>query len=116
CSPWERAAGFSYDGSGDFVSTMMARCEGNQIEVLDRVFVPHSLGSFYTMICEFIGYKKYGDEGKVMGLAPYGKPGYCEQISKIIRLDRGRFRLNLDYFQPLGSNQGMQVSPDGEVT
>src|SRR5580692_7860763 len=40
CSPWEKAAGFSYDGSGDFVSTMMARCEGNQIEVLDRVFLP----------------------------------------------------------------------------
>src|ERR1700675_3112717 len=36
CSPWDKAAGFSYDGSGDFVSTMMARCEGNEIEVLDR--------------------------------------------------------------------------------
>ena len=47
CSPWEKAAGFSYDGSGDFVSTMMARCEGNEIEVLDRVFLPHSLGSLY---------------------------------------------------------------------
>ena len=57
CSPWEKAAGFSYDGSGDFVSTMMARCEGNHIEVLDRVFLPDSLGIFYTMICEFIGYK-----------------------------------------------------------
>jgi len=60
CSPWEKAAGFSYDGSGDFVSTMMARCEGNEIEILDRIYLPHSLGSFYTMICEFIGYKKYG--------------------------------------------------------
>ncbi len=73
CSPWEKAAGFSYDGSGDFVSTMMARCEGSEIQVLDRIFLPHSLGSFYTMICEFIGYNRYGDEGKVMGLAPYGK-------------------------------------------
>ncbi len=79
CSPWEKAAGFSYDGSGDFVSTMMARCEGNEIEVLDRVFLPHSLGSVYTMICEFIGYSKYGDEGKVMGLAPYGKETYCRR-------------------------------------
>ena len=86
CSPWEKAAGFSYDGSGDFVSTMMARCEGNDIEVLERVFLPHSLGSFYTMICEFIGYKKYGDEGKVMGLAPYGKDTYCEQIREIVEL------------------------------
>jgi len=40
CSPWDKAAGFSYDGSGDFVSTMMARCEGSEIEVLARVFLP----------------------------------------------------------------------------
>lgn len=115
CSPWEKAAGFSYDGSGDFVSTMMAKCEGTEIEVLNRVFLPHSLGSFYTMICEFIGYKKYGDEGKVMGLAPYGKPTYCEQISKIVALKDGIFQFDLDYFKPLGSNQGMQVQEDGTV-
>ncbi len=115
CSPWEKAAGFSYDGSGDFVSTMMARCEGNEIEVLDRVFLPHSLGSLYTMICEFIGYSKYGDEGKVMGLAPYGKEQYCQQIGKIIAEKNGGFQLDLSYFKPLGSNQGMQVLPDGTV-
>ena len=115
CSPWEKAAGFSYDGSGDFVSTMMARCEGSEIEVLDRVFLPHSLGSLYTMICEFIGYTKYGDEGKVMGLAPYGKETYCDQISKIVLAKNGGFQLDLSYFKPLGSNQGMQVLPDGTV-
>jgi len=115
CSPWDRAAGFSYDGSGDFVSTMMARCEGNEIDVLDRVYLPHSLGSFYTMICEFIGYKKYGDEGKVMGLAPYGKDTYCRDIAEIVGLKNGNFHLNLDYFKPLGSNQGMQVLEDGTV-
>jgi len=115
CSPWEKAAGFSYDGSGDFVSTMMARCEGNNIHILDRVFLPHSLGSFYTMICEFIGYKKYGDEGKVMGLAPYGKDTFVAQIQKIITLKNGGFQLNMSYFKPLGSNQGMQVLPDGTV-
>lgn len=115
CSPWDKAAGFSYDGSGDFVSTMMARCEGNEIEVFDRVFLPHSLGSFYTMICEFIGYRKYGDEGKVMGLAPYGKDTYCEQVAKIVGLKDGGFQLDLSYFKPLGSNQGMQVLPDGTV-
>src|SRR5437667_7418181 len=115
CSPWEKAAGFSYDGSGDFVSTMMARCEGNDIEILDRVFLPHSLGGFYTMICEFIGYKKYGDEGKVMGLAPYGKETYCEQIRHILDLN-GSLALNLSYFKPLGSNEGMQISSDGTVS
>ncbi len=116
CSSWEKAAGFSYDGSGDFVSTMMARCQGNDIEVLDRVYLPHSLGSFYTMICEFIGYKKYGDEGKVMGLAPYGKDKYCNTIREIIGLKNGSsFQLDLKYFKPLGSNQGMEVLPDGTV-
>ena len=115
CSPWEKAAGFSYDGSGDFVSTMMARCEGNEIEVLDRVFLPHSLGSFYTMICEFIGYSKYGDEGKVMGLAPYGKDTYCKDVGKIVAPKNGRFQLDLSYFKPLGSNQGMQILADGTV-
>src|ERR1700758_767875 len=115
CSPWEKAAGFSYDGSGDFVSTMTARCEGNEIQVLDRVFLPHSLGSFYTMICEFIGYTKYGDEGKVMGLAPYGKDTYCREIERILAPKNDGFRLDLAYFNPLGSNQGMQVLPDGTV-
>jgi carbamoyltransferase len=115
CSPWEKAAGFSYDGSGDFVSTMMARCEGNQVEVLDRVFLPDSLGSFYTMICEFIGYPQYGDEGKVMGLAPYGTDRLCDQLGEVIGLSNGRFNLNHSFFKPLGSNQGMQVLPDGKV-
>jgi carbamoyltransferase len=115
CSPWEKAAGFSYDGSGDFVSTMMARCEGNQIEVFDRVFLPHSLGSVYTMICEFIGYTKYGDEGKVMGLAPYGKDTYCDLLGKIVAPTDSGFQLDLSYFKPLGSNSGMQVLPDGTV-
>jgi len=115
CSPWEQAAGFSYDGSGDFVSTMMARCEGNEIAVFDRVFLPHSLGSFYTMICEFIGYNKYGDEGKVMGLAPYGRDTYCEQIRELLMTSRSGFELDLDFFKPLGSNEGMQIKPDGTV-
>ena len=116
CSPWEKAAGFSYDGSGDFVSTMMARCEGNHIEVLDRVFLPDSLGSFYTMICEFIGYPQYGDEGKVMGLAPYGKDRFCDSLGEVIGLRNGSFNLDASFFNPLGSNQGMQILPDGTVS
>ena len=115
CSPWEKAAGFSYDGSGDFVSTMMARCEGNKVDVLDRVFLPHSLGSFYTMICEFIGYNKYGDEGKVMGLAPYGRDTYCDQVRELLMTSSSGFELDLEYFKPLGSNEGMQIKQDGTV-
>src|SRR5258708_159064 len=94
---------------------MGARCEGNNIEVLDRVFLPHSLGSVYTMICEFIGYGKYGDEGKVMGLAPYGNDNYCDAIGKIVSPKNSGFQLDLSYFKPLGSNSGMQILPDGTV-
>jgi carbamoyltransferase len=115
CCPWDQAAGFSYDGSGDFVSTMMARCQGSDINVLDRVFLPHSLGSFYTMICEFIGYNKYGDEGKVMGLAPYGEDTYCKQVRELLMTGTSGFQLDLDYFKPIGSNEGMQIKPDGTV-
>jgi carbamoyltransferase len=84
--------------------------------VLDRVFLPHSLGSFYTMICEFIGYNKYGDEGKVMGLAPYGKDTYCGQLRELLMARNDGFELDLDFFQPFGSNEGMQIKPDGTVT
>jgi carbamoyltransferase len=115
CSPWDKAAGFSYDGSGDFVSTMMARCQGNRIEVLDRVFLPDSLGSFYTMICEFIGYQQYGDEGKVMGLASYGQDTLCDKLAEVIGLRNGTFNLDHSFFKPLGSNGGMQLLPDGTV-
>jgi len=115
CSPWDKAAGFSYDGSGDFVSTMMARCEGNRIEVLDRVFLPDSLGSFYTMICEFIGYQQYGDEGKVMGLASYGQDTLCDKLAEVIGLRNGTFNLDHSFFKPLGSNGGMQLLPNGTV-
>lgn len=115
CSPWDQAAGFSCDGSGDFVSAMFAHCEGTNIEVLERVFLPHSLGSFYTMLCGFLGYRQYGDEGKVMGLAAYGDESLYDQVREIVSLDRGTFKLNLDYFMPLGSNSGMQIDADGSI-
>lgn len=115
CSGMEKAAGFSYDGSGDFVSCMFARCDGIEIEPLERVFVPHSLGSFYTMICEYIGYSKYGDEGKVMGLAALGKDTYYEQVSDMVSPHGNTFKLNLDYYRPFGSDQGMKITEDGTI-
>ena len=116
CSPWDKAAGFSYDGSGDFVSTMTARCEGSEIEVLDRVFLPHSLGSFYTMI-SVNSSATTSTATKVRSWASRrtGKYTYCDEISKIVTTKNGGFQLDLSYFKPLGSNQGMQVLPDGTV-
>lgn len=114
-SPWEKAAGFSLDGSGDFVTCMLSECEGNEIRIKRRIHVPHSMGSLYTMICEFIGYNKYGDEGKVMGLAPLGEDVYKEIFDSIVKPTSNGFKLNSDYFLPFGSNQGMTIDKNGEM-
>nr|AFK79147.1 carbamoyltransferase [uncultured bacterium F39-01] len=99
-SPFDKAALLSIDGFGDFISTMWAVGEGNSIEVLGQVEFPHSTGIVYTATTQFLGFPHYGDEGKVMGLAPYGKPSCIEEFRDIIRTEEGgKFRLNLDYFR-----------------
>jgi carbamoyltransferase len=99
-SPFERAALLSIDGFGDFISTMWAQGEGNSIEVLGQVEYPHSTGIVYTATTQFLGFPHYGDEGKVMGLAPYGEPRFINEFRVIIRTEEnGRFRLNLEYFR-----------------
>jgi len=99
-SPFDRAALLSIDGFGDFISTMWGVGEGNSIEVLGHVEYPHSTGIVYTATTQFLGFPHYGDEGKVMGLAPYGKPRFIEEFREIIRTEKeGQFRLNLDYFR-----------------
>lgn len=98
-SPFEKSAIFSIDGFGDFTSTMTAVGTGNQIEVLKSVSYPHSLGVFYTALTQFLGFPNYGDEYKVMGLAPYGEPKYIDKIKQLIILKpHGLFELNLKYF------------------
>jgi carbamoyltransferase len=99
-SPFERAALLSIDGFGDFISTMWAIGKGNSIEVLGQVEYPHSTGIVYTATTQFLGFPYYGDEGKVMGLAPYGQPRFIREFRDIIRTEeRGQFRINLDYFR-----------------
>jgi len=92
-SPFDSAAGLSYDGSGDFASAMATRCEGTKIEIIDRVPLPNSLGHYYTAMCQFIGFDLFGEEYKVMGLAPYGEDLYAEQMARIVQTE------NTDWFQ-----------------
>jgi carbamoyltransferase len=99
-SPFDRAAILSIDGFGDFISTMWGVGENNHMDVLGQVEYPHSAGIVYTATSQYLGFPKYGDEGKVMGLAPYGRPRYLEQFRDIIRTDNGAgFKLNLNYFK-----------------
>jgi len=101
-SPFEESAILSIDGFGDFTSTMIGVGKGNKIEVFDSVIYPHSLGVFYTAFTQYLGFKNYGDEYKVMGLSPYGKEDkdLIEKVRDVIILkDNGLFEINKKYFR-----------------
>jgi carbamoyltransferase len=99
-SPFEQAAVLSADGLGDFASTMWGRGEGSNLEVLESIAFPHSLGMYYTALTQHLGFWKFGDEYKVMGLAAYGEPAYQDEFHRIVCAGDGlSFRLGLDYFQ-----------------
>jgi carbamoyltransferase len=98
-SPFPNAAILSIDGFGDFCSTMMGSGSGVHLEKIESVLFPHSLGLFYTSMTQYLGFPKYGDEGKVMGLAPYGEPKYLDQMLEIVApAQNGIFELDLDFF------------------
>lgn len=109
-SPFERAAILTLDGFGDFASAMLAVGEGNKIKPLGRVTYPHSLGILYTMVSQFIGFDRYGDEGKVMGLASYGEPEYADFFERLLRFTDDGFELDLDYFNH--HTQGVETGVD----
>lgn len=99
-SPFEDAVVLSVDGFGDFASTAWGIGRGSELAVEGRILFPHSLGVFYQALTQYLGFPHYGDEYKVMGLAPYGQPTELEAMRKIVRLlPQGRFELNLDYFR-----------------
>ncbi|HYL83755.1 MAG TPA: carbamoyltransferase C-terminal domain-containing protein [Candidatus Angelobacter sp.] len=102
CSPFERAALLSADGLGDFASTMWGTGGGSRMEIDGVVAFPHSLGLFYSAVTQYLGFPKFGDEYKVMGLAAYGEPEQLERFRDIARFDAASgsngFKLGLDFF------------------
>ncbi len=108
-SPFDRAAVLSADGLGDFASSMSAVGEGPKMRVLGEVAFPHSLGMYYTALTQYIGFWKFGDEYKVMGLAAYGQPEFLEEFRRIVWSDGPlSFRLGLEYFTH--QNQGAEMT------
>jgi carbamoyltransferase len=100
-SPFDEAALYSIDGLGDFASAMWGVGRGNRIEPIGATIFPHSLGIFYTALTQFLGFPKYGDEYKVMGLASYGEPEFLDEFRRIVIADGDGgtdFRLGCDYF------------------
>jgi len=99
-SGMDEAALLSVDGSGDFTTTMMGRGKGLDMEVLNSIDFPHSLGIFYTAFTQLLGFPHYGDEYKVMGLSPYGQPVYFDKLKKVVHWQNdGTFTLAEQWFR-----------------
>ena len=99
-SPFEEAVVVSVDGFGDFSSAAWGVGNGKEVSIDGRVYFPHSLGIFYQALTQYLGFPHYGDEYKVMGLAPYGKPAIMDAMRKIVRLKPdGAYELYLAYFR-----------------
>ncbi len=111
-SPFEDAVVVSIDGFGDFSSVMWGVGKDNQIELRGSVSFPHSLGIFYTAFTQFLGFPKYGDEYKMMGLSAYGEPRFSERVRRVVRTEKDQCRLNLDYFTH--HSKGVVMTWNGE--
>ncbi len=105
-SPFERAAILSVDGVGEWATTSLALGENDEIRVLKEIRYPHSLGLLYSAFTYFCGFKVNSGEYKLMGLAPYGKPRYVDEIRQLIHTrPDGSFRLAMEYFGYLDSDR-----------
>src|SRR5581483_10346005 len=113
-SPFEESAVCAIDGFGDFTSTSWGRLRDARLDVDRRIFFPHSLGMLSLAVTQFLGFPKYGDEFKVMGLAPYGEPRYAGRLRTLVNLqDHGSFQLDLTYFRH--ASEGVSMTwDDGE--
>jgi carbamoyltransferase len=98
CSPFEEAALLSADGLGDFASSMWGAGRGPRMNFLGSIAFPHSLGLYYSAVTQYLGFLKFGDEYKVMGLGAYGDPEFMKEFRDIVRSNGTRFHLGLEYF------------------
>lgn len=110
-SPFDRAAVLSIDGFGDMISSMWGVGHGSNLEMMGEVAFPHSLGVYYTAVTQYLGFPKYGDEYKVMGLASYGEPVYLDEFRNIVRSSGLGYNLGLDCFRH--HTEGAAMTWDG---
>jgi carbamoyltransferase len=99
-SPFEKAAILVMDGVGEWATTSIGEGNGAEVQLLQEICFPHSIGLLYSAFTYYLGFKVNDGEYKVMGLAPYGEPRYVQQIlDHLIDLkDDGSFRLDMQYF------------------
>ena len=99
-SPFEEAAILTMDGVGEWDTATIGVGFRNQVELVKSLQFPHSLGLLYSAFTYFCGFRVNSGEYKLMGLAPYGKPVFRDQILEhLIDLkEDGSFAINLEYF------------------
>ncbi len=98
-SPYDEAAILTVDGVGEWTTTACGFAKNNEITLSEKIDFPHSLGLLYSAVTAYLGFKVNNDEYKVMGLAPYGKPAYYEQMKKLIDVkEDGSYALDMNYF------------------
>lgn len=88
----------SFDGFGNFSSLEIYTVENGKFHLNKKNYFPHSLGLFYQTITQFLGFKDYGDEYKVMALGAYGNNNYETELNRLITYDNNEIKLNLNYF------------------
>lgn len=87
CSPFKESAILTFDGVGEWATTTIGKGKGGKLEIEDEIHFPHSLGLLYSAFTAFLGFEVNEGEYKVMGMAPYGKPKYVNEVYKIIRIN-----------------------------
>jgi carbamoyltransferase len=99
-SPFERAIVLTLDGVGEYDTAAVHLGEGNRLTKTRSIHFPHSLGLFYSVFTQYLGFEVNEGEYKVMGLAPYGRPRYLDKlIGPVLRLgEDGAFTLNRRFF------------------
>ena len=100
-SGYEEAVALSVDGFGDFASAAWGLAQARRVNVEGKVGFPHSLGVYYQALTQYLGFPHYGDEYKIMGLAPYGEPRYADLLKNVVRPKTGEvgFALDTRYFR-----------------
>ena len=100
CSGFNKSLGLTFDGTGDFSCLELYDIKGDDFKIEKKISFPHSLGIFYQTITQYLGFKYYGEEYKVMGLAAYGNKKYIDEMYKLFKIKKNNsYELNLNYFE-----------------
>ena len=106
-SPFEESVILTADGVGEWATTVTGLGQGNNIRMLREIHFPDSLGLLYTAVTTYLGFEALEGEGKVMGLAGYGKPIYLDKFKQIVKVHPdSSFSIDQRFF---GFNHGLRM-------